>query len=78
MVLDKMILNEIKKRLDLFKNDHPKVVPFLEMLKEKAAREGTVVEMRVTDPEGNEYVSNIRLTQNDVETIKLTEFLPKL
>ncbi len=73
-----MILNEIKKRLDLFKNDHPKVVPFLEMLKEKAAREGTVVEMRVTDPEGNEYVSNIRLTQNDVETIKLTEFLPKL
>ena len=53
-------------------------MPFLEMLKGKALKEGTVVEMRVTDPDGNEYVSNIRLTATDVETIRLLELLPQL
>ncbi len=74
--MDKMIMNEIKKRLDMFNADHPKVLPFMNMLKKNAVKEGTVVEIRVTDPDGREYVSNIRLTANDVETIKLTDFLP--
>ena len=74
----KLIINETKKRLDMFNEDHPRVVPFMQMLKEKALKEGTVVELRVTDTDGNEYVSNIRLTSRDVETVKLTEFLPKL
>lgn len=77
-MMDKMIKNEAKKRMDMFNADHPKVMPFLEMLKGKALKEGTVVEMRVTDPDGNEYVSNIRLTATDVETIKLLELLPQL
>lgn len=77
-MMDKMIMNEAKKRMDMFKADHPKVLPFFEMLKEKALKEGTIVEMRVTDPEGKEYVSNIRLTATDVETIKLSEFLSKI
>ena len=76
IMMDRMILTEIKKRFDMFNNDHPKVVPFLNMLKSKACREGTIVEIRVTDPDGQEYVSNVKLTANDVETIKLSELLP--
>lgn len=75
--MDKMIMNEAKNRLDMFNKDHPKVMPFLEMLKNNAVKEGTVVEMRVTTPEGQEYVSNIRLTKTDVETIKLTDYIPR-
>ncbi|MBR4719116.1 MAG: hypothetical protein IKP31_02610 [Lachnospiraceae bacterium] len=75
--MDKMIMNEAKNRLNMFNNDHPKVMPFLEMLKANAVKEGTIVEMRVTTPEGQEYVSNIRLTKTDVETIKLTDFIPR-
>ena len=75
--MDKMIMNEAKNRLNMFNNDHPKVMPFLEMLKNNAVKEGTVVEMRVTTPEGQEYVSNIRLTKTDVETIKLTDYIPR-
>jgi hypothetical protein len=75
--MDKMIMNEAKNRLNMFNKDHPKVMPFLEMLKNNAVKEGTVVEMRVTTPEGQEYVSNIRLTKTDVETIKLTDYIPR-
>ena len=76
-MMDKMIINEAKNRINMFNNDHPKVMPFLEMLKKNAVEEGTIVEMRVTTPGGEEYVSNIRLTKNDVETIKLSEHMPR-
>ena len=75
MNMNPMLLMQLQQRLSLFQQDHPKVMPFLQMLKGNAVKEGTIVEMRVTDPDGNEYVSNIRLTQTDVETIKLSDFL---
>ena len=76
-MMDKMIMNEARNRINMFNNEHPKVLPFLDMLKKNAVEEGTVVEMRVTTPDGKEYVSNIRLTKTDVETIKLTDFIPR-
>jgi hypothetical protein len=76
-MMDKMIINEAKNRLNMFNSEHPKVLPFLEMLKTNALMEGSVVEMRVTTPEGKEYVSNIRLTKTDVETIKLIDLIPR-
>ena len=76
-MMDKMIMNEARNRINTFNSEHPKVMPFLEMLKKNALEEGTVVEMRATTPDGKEYVSNIRLTKTDVETIKLTDFIPR-
>ena len=76
-MMDKMIMNEARNRINTFNSEHPKVMPFLEMLKKNAVEEGTVVEMRVTTPDGKEYVSNIRLTKTDVESIKLTDLIPR-
>ena len=76
-MMDKMIMNEARNRINMFNNEHPKVLPFLDMLKKNAVEEGTVVEMRVTTPDGKEYVSNIRLTKTDVESIKLTDLIPR-
>jgi 4-hydroxy-3-methylbut-2-enyl diphosphate reductase len=33
--------------------------------------EGTVIEIKVTDPEGGEYISNIKLTREDIETVDM-------
>ena len=32
---------------------------------------GSIMEMKVTTPEGWEYITNIRLTQDDVETLRM-------
>ena len=69
--MNPMFLMQAKQRLELFQKEHPKVLPFFNTVKAQALREGTVLELKVTDPDGKEYVSNIRLTANDVETVRM-------
>ncbi|MCR5098681.1 MAG: hypothetical protein K6B14_07015 [Lachnospiraceae bacterium] len=53
-----------------FNSDHPKVVPFFMTVGEHAMVPGSVFEIKVTDPDGREYVSNIRLNENDIEIMR--------
>ncbi len=71
MAINPMMLMKMKERLSVFQQDHPKVFPFFTMLRDKAAVEGTVYELKVTTPEGESYVANIKLTANDLETIRM-------
>lgn len=59
----------LKKKLDTFNSEHPKVQPFL-AASASMLEVGTVIEMKVTNPDGREIVSNIRLTPDDVETLR--------
>lgn len=70
MAINPMALMKMKDRLKVFKQDHPKVGPFFQVLHDNAIMEGTVLELKATTPDGKEYVSNIRLTPNDVETLR--------
>ena len=71
MAINPLALMKMKERMHIFQQEHSKVGPFFSMLREKAVSEGSVVELKVTTPEGEEYVTNIRLTANDVETIHI-------
>ena len=71
MAINPMALLEMKERLDTFNRDHPKFMPFLGAVRDNALFEGSVMEVKVTTPEGREFVSNIRLNANDMETIQL-------
>ena len=71
MAINPLMLLKFKERLDIFNRDHPKVLPFLNMVKDRALDEGTVYELKVTSPDGQEYVTNIRLNQNDLESIRM-------
>jgi hypothetical protein len=56
----------LKKKLGQFNQDHPKMIPFFQSLSGKIS-EGSVLEMKVTDTEGNETKANIRINQNDID-----------
>lgn len=71
MAINPAALLRMKERMRIFKADHPKVGPFFQMLRERALMEGTVFELKVTTPDGQEYISNIKLTPDDIETIRL-------
>ncbi|MCR4792009.1 MAG: hypothetical protein K5871_04625 [Lachnospiraceae bacterium] len=58
-------------RIKIFQEQHPKAIAFLQSLSENDLREGSVIELKVTTPEGRESVSNIRLTKDDIETFKI-------
>ncbi len=77
MAINPMALLQMKGRLETFQQDHPKVRAFFHQLREEGPQVGTVLELKATLPDGRESVTNIRLTENDIETIKMLNKLRK-
>ena len=69
-MMNPMDILKLKDRFSRFSADHPKVGPFFSVIGQRAMVPGSVFELKVTDPDGREYVSNIRLNENDIETIR--------
>ena len=69
--MNPMILLRIKEKIDTFRRDHPKMLSFLRTIHQKALSEGSVLEIKATSVDGKEYVSNIKVTANDMELIRL-------
>ena len=58
-------------RIKIFQEQHPKAIAFIQSISNGDLREGSVIEIKVTTPEGKESVSNIKLTGDDIETFNL-------
>ena len=71
MNFNPMMLMQFQQRIQLFTQEHPKVMPFMTAIKDNALQEGTVFAMKVTTPDGTTLESNIRLTADDIETIRM-------
>lgn len=71
MNMNPMMFMQLQQRIQTFQQDHPKFVPFLMAIKDNALQEGTVLGVTVTTPDGKKIESNIKLTANDIETIRM-------
>jgi len=63
-------LVKLKDKYHTFKEDHPEMSEFAKALNKHALVEGTVLEIRATNPEGKVLKHEITLTDNDVEFVK--------
>ena len=59
-------LQALKKHLETFRKNHPKFPSFLNAVSHNALEEGTVIEISVTSPSDKNYVTNIKLRQDDL------------
>lgn len=71
MNINPMKLLQYKNYWNQFIDSHPKLPRFLGAVSQEALEVGTVVEVKVTTAEGKNYVSNIRLTESDMEMIRM-------
>ncbi len=69
-MINPVMLMRMKEKIEGFNREHPKVLPFLESIKDDAMTVGSVIELKVTSPDGREKVSNIRVKESDVDIIK--------
>ena len=72
MINPGMIL-KLKGLKDKFVENHPKFPMFMKAVAAKGIKEGTVIEVTITDPEGTPLSTNIKVTESDMqlfETIK--------
>ena len=62
---------QLAERLRIFKQQHPKVLDFIQAIGRNNLQPGVVLELRVTDLDGKVAVTNMRLTEEDIETIAI-------
>jgi len=60
-----MIL-QIKQAWDTFTGNHPKFPMFLKAASQKAIKEGSIIEITITTPEGETLNTNLRVKQEDI------------
>lgn len=64
------MIQQLKSGMDRFRANHPKFPMFLKAVSQDGLKEGTIVEINVTTPEGKNYCSNVKLTADDMEFIE--------
>ena len=64
------MLQQLKSGIDRCRANHPKFPLFLKAVSQDALREGSVIEISVTTPEGKNYCSNVRLNADDMELME--------
>lgn len=70
-------LIQLKDAWNSFKTRHPKFPLFTKAVCEHSLAEGTVIEIKVTAPDGKVMNSNLKLRKEDLELIRyLNELLP--
>ena len=67
MDLNPVKLLQLKNSWGQFKQNHPKFSTFWKAVYKNSLCEGTVIEFKVTNPEGKELASNIKLKYSDLE-----------
>lgn len=70
-------LLQLKSAWERFQTNHPKFPKFLSTVCKKSVMEGTVIEIRVTSPDGEEVASNIKLKADDVALFQELQDLVK-
>ena len=68
--MNPMSLITLKSSLDLFKNNPPKFIQFVNSITQAGIKEGTVLECKIVTPEGKEVQTNIKLNKDDIQFIE--------
>ncbi|MBD5160388.1 MAG: hypothetical protein HDT23_09145 [Ruminococcus sp.] len=69
--MNPLALVKIKPLLKTFKENHPKFLMFVRKALQEAD-EGTIVEVKVTTSEGNEFFTKIKVSEQDMALVKET------
>ncbi|MDO4322270.1 MAG: hypothetical protein Q4C61_07055 [Lachnospiraceae bacterium] len=73
-MINPMKMMQYKEMVERFKRSHAKVEPFFRAAM-NSLQEGSIIEMRVTNPNGQELRSNIRVNAEDMQLLKeINEF----
>lgn len=65
--MNPMKLLQMQKAFNEFKGRHPKFPMFIDAVAREGVRENTIIEVRVTTPEGRTYDSSLKICREDLE-----------
>lgn len=69
-MINPMKLMKFKDSWKAFEERHPKFVKFIMAVMNSGVGEGTIVDVKITLPDGREIASNMKVSAEDVEFLK--------
>jgi hypothetical protein len=66
---------QMKSAWDKFQRNHPKFLGFIQAVRTRGIHEGTVLELKLVTPEGEELVTNLKVQQDDIELFRMMKEL---
>ena len=70
MAMNPMALFKAKKSWDTFCENHPRFPAFLQAVQTAGIKEGTIIEVSITTPEGKNMMTNVRITASDMQAFE--------
>ncbi len=77
MAINPLQLLKIKEKLNAFKTRHPGFARFIRAVRKNGIPEGSVVDVKITFPDGKEINSNFRVSGEDMELASIISELKK-
>ncbi|MBP9996993.1 MAG: hypothetical protein KBT19_06915 [Lachnospiraceae bacterium] len=71
MGMDIGAIMKIKGAWERFAANHPKFPMFISAVSKKGIKEGTIIEIGITDPDGTVMNTNIKISASDLELVDL-------
>ena len=71
MPINPMQIFKFKEKLNGFKNRHKGFVKFIKAARREGVPEGSVLDIKLTFPDGETMTSNFRITEEDLELIRM-------
>ena len=68
--MNPLAMLSLKSAMEKFQGNHPKFMQFITAMAQYGLEEGTVLEWKVTTPEGKEIQANIKINEDDLELIE--------
>ena len=63
-------MNRITGAWNTFKSNHPKFPAFCQAVSRKGLKEGSIIEIAITTPEGEKIETNLKVKDSDLELLK--------
>lgn len=73
--MNPMHLMKLKGLWDDFVSRHPKFPNFIRAIAQTGIKEGSILELKVTDPDGKSYITNIKVAKKDLQLFQTLQKL---
>ena len=70
MAMNPKALLKANKSWDTFCGNHPRFPAFLQAVQTAGIKEGTIIEVSITTPEGKNMMTNVRITASDMQAFE--------
>ena len=66
-MMNPQALMQVMAAWNTFKGNHPKFPAFINAVRNQGIKEGSIIEISITDPDGKKIETNLKINESDMQ-----------